>query len=208
MGGRSDATGRHWWIAAVALTVYLVTALLATAQSTTTDQFALRVGASFAVTSAGCWWLAMLLLSSARAHPRWALVFIEAAVALSIAALAIRTRSARQWWVAGLSAGAASCLSIFVIAVSTYAVLPRLVPKVAVFPYGGLTPAALAATNQIEAIDPYITELVLGALLSLVSIICIVATRTSGAWSSAATSRLACEPLLEFDPDSDWEILR
>jgi hypothetical protein len=60
----------------------------------------------------------------------------------------------------------ATCLLTFLAAITTYAVFPQLVPDVAgPTDAGGLTPAARAETNRVESADPYVAELMLGALL-------------------------------------------
>jgi hypothetical protein len=76
-------------------------------------------------------------------------------------------RAPRAALVAGLGAGAATCLLVTLLALGTYAVRPDLVPHFCgTSNLCGLTPAARVETEQIEASDPYVAELLLGGLLS------------------------------------------
>ena len=75
-----------------------------------------------------------------------------------------------------LVAGIAICLLIFAAAAGSYRLFPGLAPDIAgTTTAGGLTPAARAQTNQTESTDPYIAELVLGALLGSALVVWTVA---------------------------------
>jgi hypothetical protein len=63
---------------------------------------------------------------------------------------------------AALGTAFATCLAIFVVAAGTYAALPRLAPDIA--PGNAADPQL---ENQIESTDPYVGELLLGALLGV-----------------------------------------
>jgi hypothetical protein len=63
---------------------------------------------------------------------------------------------------AGRDRGFATCLAVFVVAAGTYAALPRLAPDIA--PANATNPLL---ENQIESTDPYVGELLLGALLGV-----------------------------------------
>jgi hypothetical protein len=97
------------------------------------------------------WWAALLLSATVRAHPEWALVVIGAS------AVAGRRRA--------LSTAFVTCLAVFVVAVGTYAALPRLAPNVV--PANATDPVL---ENQIESTDPYVGELLLAGLLGIVVI--------------------------------------
>lgn len=56
-----------------------------------------------------------------------------------------------------------TCLLIFIAAQSTFRLNPALAPDLGRVP--GMTAAAEVEQNHAEAVDPYLTELLLGALL-------------------------------------------
>jgi hypothetical protein len=162
--GLNDPGG--WWIAALTVTLYLATVLFATARRTAAAAPTLKLSAALVTAGLTAWWVPMLLLGSVRGHAEWALVSTTATIGLG---WAIGTRLGwprHQVGLAGLGAGVATCMLIFLAAIATYAVFPQLVPDVAgPTDAGGLTPAARAETNRVESTDPYVVELMLGALL-------------------------------------------
>jgi hypothetical protein len=117
-----------------------------------------------AITAAGAllWWAALLGSETVRAHPQWALIVIAACTVVA---------APRGGAVAALGTALATCLAIFVVAVGTYAALPRLAPDIA--PANAVDPQL---ENQIESTDPYVGELLLAALLG-VGLIATVRTR-------------------------------
>jgi hypothetical protein len=174
--GHNDPGG--WWTAALSVTLYLVTVLFATARRTAATAPTLKLTAALATSGLAAWWVPMALLAGVRAHSGWALVSTTATIALG---WAIGTRLGwprHQVGLAGLGAGVATCLLIFLAAIATYAVAPGLAPDVAgPTDAGGLTPAARAETNRVESTDPYVAELMLGALLGALLIAGSTATR-------------------------------
>jgi hypothetical protein len=150
-GGNGDPGG--WWVAGLAFVLCLSAVVVVTARGVSADT--LRVVAAVAVAGVAAWWVPMLVLDSVRAHPQWALAIV---VACSLVA----ARLAPDAEVAALATAFASCLLIFVVAVGTYAAFPGLAPDIAAAQ--AVNPAL---ENQIESTDPYIGELLLGALLGL-----------------------------------------
>ena len=120
----------------------------------------------------------MLLVPSVRANPVWALLTVLTAI-LSGLLMPRSPGSARSPApITGLTAGVATCMLIFVAVIGTYSAFPRLAPDVAgPTDAGGLTPAARAQTNQTESQDPYVAELLLGALLSATLVAGLATTR-------------------------------
>jgi hypothetical protein len=78
-----------------------------------------------------------------------------------------------------LVAGVATCLLIFLVAQATYLVDPTLVPDLGAVP--GMTAAGQVEQNRAEAADPYVAELLLGAVLSAALIAATAASRVSAA---------------------------
>jgi hypothetical protein len=141
-GGGHDVVGQA--IAGVAVALCLVAA---------TRIEDLPGVAPLAGTGGFLWWGGVLASETVRAHPQWAL-----AVILACAVAAGRRGGA----VAALGTAFAACLTVFVLAVGTYAALPRLAPPVA--PANATNPRL---ENQIESADPYVAELLLAALCGL-----------------------------------------
>ncbi len=173
-GGHSDPSG--WWIACLAVLAYLAAALYATAQRTAAGPRALRLGAGLTAAAIALWWVPMLLSAGVRAHPGATLALATAIVVAGCAIGARRRLPAHAAIVAGLGAGAATCLLVTMLALGTYAARPQLVPHFCGTSNAcGLTPAARAETERIEAADPYVADLLIGALLAG---LLIVAART------------------------------
>jgi hypothetical protein len=155
-----------WWTLALVVTTYLATVLFVTARDTGATAPTLRLAAVLATSGLAAWWIPMLLLGSVRAQPQWTLVSVTATILLGWAIGTCLRWPRHQVGLAGLAAGVATCMLITVAAIDTYAVFPQLVPDVAgPTNAGGLTPAARAETNRVESADPYVADLVLGALL-------------------------------------------
>jgi hypothetical protein len=172
--GTNDPTG--WWLAALAVTLYVTGLLRATTQPATTT-LSLPIAASLTLAGLTAWWIPMLALGGVRASP--GLTFLVAfALIPAGAAVGSRTGSRTRGQLSGLAAAAATLLLIFLAAVLTYRLAPGLVPDITgPGGAGGLTPAAKAETNRIESIDPYVADFLLGALLS--GILTAVPTRSS-----------------------------
>jgi hypothetical protein len=100
------------------------------------------------------WWAGLLVSEPLRANPQWALLPVVAATVV-----AGRGNGA----VGALGAAFVTCLAVFFVAALTYAALPELAPYIA--PSNATDPVL---ENRIEAIDPYVAELLLAALLGLV----------------------------------------
>jgi hypothetical protein len=179
-GKNNDPAG--WWALALTMTTYLATVLFITARDTAATAPTLRLAAAVATAGLTAWWVPMLLLGSVRAQPQWALASVTATIMLGWA-IGVRLGWTRhQVGLAGLTAGVATCMLIVLAAIGTYAVVPHLVPDVAgPTDAGGLTPAARAETNRVESTDPYVADLVLGALLGALLIAGSTATRPRGA---------------------------
>jgi hypothetical protein len=117
----------------------------------------------------------MLLEASVRAHPSWALLSVAGTITLGLViATALRWQS-KQAALAALAAGVAICLLIFLAAQSTYVIDPRLVPDLGHVP--GMTAAGQVEQNRAEAVDPYVAELLLGAVLGAALIAATTASR-------------------------------
>ncbi len=165
-------------VAAIAVAAYLVAVLVVTARRTAASALTLRRATGIAAGALTTWWIAMLLVPSVRAHPAWALLTVLTAILSGLLMPGLLGWTDRQALVAGITAGVATCMLIFVAVIGTYAAFPRLVPDVAgPTDAGGLTPAARAQTNQAESQDPYVAELLLGALLSATLIAGLATTR-------------------------------
>ena len=148
-GGDGDPGG--FWIAGLAFVLSLTAVVVVTARGASAGT--LRIVAAVTVAGAAAWWVPMLALDSVRAHPQWALAVVVACPLLA-------ARLARDAEIAALAAAFASCLLIFVVAVGTYAAFPALAPDI-----GAAEAINPALENQIESTDPYVGELLLGALL-------------------------------------------
>ena len=138
-GGNGDVVGIT--IAGIAIAVCLLAA---------TQVEALPVVARMTCAAGLVWWTGLLASATVRANPQWALALIVACVA------GAAWRGGAR---AALGTAFAACLMIFVVAVGTYAALPRLAPPIA--PANATNPQL---ENQIESTDPYVGELLLAAL--------------------------------------------
>ena len=108
----------------------------------------------------------MLLSAGVRAHPGANLAIAAATVVGGVVLAAHRRLPAHAAIVAGLGAGAATCLLITLLALGTYAARPELIPdRCGTSNLCGLTPASRAETNAILAGDPYVADVLLAALL-------------------------------------------
>jgi len=167
-GTHDDPSG--WFIAELVIALYLAACLVLT-RGRAGDSWYLRVIVVTSVAGVAAWWVPMLLSSTVRAHAVVALWLIPVAV---MAALATTWRRGPvQILYAALGTAVATCLLVFVAAVGTYALAPRLVPDIAgTSTLGGLTAADRAETNQVESTDPYVAELLLAGLFSLAVVAC------------------------------------
>ena len=175
----ASASARHdqsgVWTFYVAVTLYLATVLLVTAQRTAARPRVLQLIAVLTVAGVTAWWVAMLLEPGVRAHPGWALLSVAGSITLGlIVAIALRWPSA-QARSAVVGTGVAVCLLIFLAAAATYAVDPSLAPDLGHVP--GMTAGGEADQNRAEAVDPYVVELFLGAVLGAVLIAATAASR-------------------------------
>jgi hypothetical protein len=164
------------WMFYVALTLYLATVLVITAQRTAARPRTLQLMAVVTVAGLAAWWVPMLLAASVRAHPSWALLSVAGTIVLGLViATALRWPSP-QAALAALAAGVAICLLIFLAAQSTYLLDPRLVPDLG--PVPGMTATGEVDQNRAEAVDPYVAELLLGAVLGATLIAATTASRS------------------------------
>jgi hypothetical protein len=118
--GTNDPDG--WWLAALAVGLYLVGFLRVTAQPMT-DTLSLPIAAALTLAGLALWWVPMLLLSGVRASPP--LTFL-AALALIPAGTALGSRlgAPRKGLSSGLAAATATFLLMFLAAVLTYRLAP------------------------------------------------------------------------------------
>jgi hypothetical protein len=189
-GGSHDSYG---WVLGAALLLDLVTLLAVTARGSTFSPRTLGIAGRYAGVAVLGWWIAILLFGAVRATPHAAILVVAVTSALSARASFRRLGNLSQSLLAGLGTAVASCLLIFVAAVGTYALLPRLVPdSVGGIPYGGLTPAAVALDNRVESTDPYVPELLLGPLGGML----VIATMGAAAQRYRPSDRLSA-PTLE-----------
>jgi hypothetical protein len=159
--GTNDPEG--WWLAALAVGLYLASLLRLTAHPTT-GALSLPTAALLTLAGLAVWWTLALLLPAVRAVP--AITFLAALVVAAVGVkLGARTGSASRGVFTGLAAAAALLLLTFLAAVLTYQVAPGLVPDIAP---ATLDAATRAETNQIESIDPYVADFLIGAILAIV----------------------------------------
>jgi hypothetical protein len=158
---QSDQSGV--WMLYVALTLYLATLLFATAHRTAARPRTLRLMGVVTVAGLAAWWGPMLMAVSVRAHPGWALVSVAATVTLGLVIGTARRWPSQQAMFGALAAGVATCLLIFLAAQSTFLLDRGLAPDLGRVP--GMTAAGEVDQNRAEAVDPYVAELLLGALL-------------------------------------------
>jgi MFS family permease len=181
LGSFAGASPQHdqggVWMFYVAVTLYLATLLLVTAQRTAAPPRTLYLMAAVTVAGLAAWWVPMLLSSSVRAHPGWALLTVAGTVTLGMLVATALCRRSRQAAFAALSAGVAVSLLIFLAAQFTYIVNPSLVPNLGRVP--GMTAAGEVEQNRTEAVDPYVAELLLGAVLGAVLIVATAVPRAS-----------------------------
>lgn len=163
------------WMFYVALILYLATVLLVTAQRTAARPRTLNLMAVVMVAGLAAWWVPMLLEASVRAHPSWALLSVAGTITLGLVIATALRWPFEQAALAALAAGVAICLLIFLAAQSTYVVDPRLVPDLGHVP--GMTAAGEVEQNRAEAVDPYVAELLLGAVLGAALIAATTASR-------------------------------
>jgi len=152
------------WVLYLALTLYLAALVCATARGTGAHARTLHLVAALAFAGLSAWWVPMLLLTGVRADSGWALLSVAVTVLVGAVVGVVLHWPDRQVALAALGAGAATCLLIFIAAQSTYVLLPQLVPDLGFVP--GMTAAGHVEQNRIEAIDPYVAELLLGAVLA------------------------------------------
>jgi hypothetical protein len=152
------------WMFYLAMTLYLAAVLFVTAQRTATRTRTLQLAAALTVAGLTAWWVPMLLLTSVRAHSSWALLSFAVTVLLGLAIGTVLRWPDQQIRLAALASGVATCLLIFLAAQCTFLVFPQLAPDVGFVP--GMTAAGHADQNRTEAMDPYVAELFVGALLS------------------------------------------
>jgi hypothetical protein len=164
-GGHGDPSGA--WVACLAVLLYLVGAQFATARGTAAGPRTLRLATGVVAAGTAASWVPMLLSAGVRAHPGANLAIASATVVAGVLLAARRRLPAHAAIVAGLGAGAATCLLITLLALGTYAARPQLIPdRCGTSNACGLTPAARAETNEILAGDPYVADVLLGALLA------------------------------------------
>jgi hypothetical protein len=163
------------WVLYVALALYLATLLFATARPTAARAPTLRVTAALTIAGVAAWWVPMRLEPSVRAHPSWALLSVAGTVLLGLAIGTARRWPSQQAGLGALATGVATCLLIFFAAQCTYLLSPRLAPDLGHVP--GMTAAGQIEQNRAEAADPYVAELLVGALLGALLIAGSTASR-------------------------------
>ncbi len=156
------------WAFYLALTLYFATVLFATARRTATPRRCLRLITALTIAGLAAWWIPMLLYASVRAHPSWALFSVAVTVLLGLVVATVLRWPSQQAALAGLASGVATCLLIFLAAQSTYLLDPQLAPDLGHVP--GMTPTGQVDQNRAEAVDPYVADFLLGALLGAVLI--------------------------------------
>ncbi len=160
----------------VAVTLYLATVLFVTSRRTAARSRTLRLMAVLTVAGLAAWWVPMLLRASIRAHPGWAVLIVAVTVLLGLAVATLLRWPSQQAALAALAAGVGTCLLIFIAAQATYLLSPELAPDLGHAP--GMTAAGEAEQNHAEALDPYVAQLLLGALLGAVLIAGSAASRS------------------------------
>ncbi|HEU5267574.1 MAG TPA: hypothetical protein VFU35_12785 [Jatrophihabitans sp.] len=154
-----------FWIAALLLIILFAAHLCLTARAR--PRTLLVVGGT-ALGAAALWSALMLTSAAVRAAPLWRCAVIAVAGAVAAGACYV-TRSAGEVALAGAGAVFAASVLIFLAAGLTLRAAPSLAPNVAGSGIaGGLTTADRRETNRNEAIDPYLTVLLIGALAGLV----------------------------------------
>lgn len=163
---RNDRSGV--WAFYLALALYLVTVLFATARGTALPTRCMRLIATLTSGALATWWVPMLLFAGVRSHPSWALLSVAVAVLLGLVVTPVLRWPSRQVAQTALATGVATCLLIFLAAQLTYLLGPQLVPNLGHVP--GMTPNGQVDQNRAEAIDPYVAEFLLGAIIGAVLI--------------------------------------
>ena len=164
------------WMFYVALTLYLATVLVVTAQRTAARPRTLQLMAVITVAGLAAWWVPMLLAASVRAHPSWAVLSVAGTVMLGLVIATALRWPTPQAALAALAAGVAISLLIFLAARSTYLLDPSLAPDLGHVP--GMTAVGEVDQNRAEAVDPYVAELLLGAMLGAGLIAATAASRS------------------------------
>jgi hypothetical protein len=154
------------WMFYLALALYLATVLFATSHRTAARPRTLQLVGLVTVAGLAAWWGPMLLAGSVRAHPGWALVGVAATIILGLAIGTALRWPSQQAVFGALAAGVATCLLIFLAAQATFLLDPSLAPDLGRVP--GMTAAGEVEQNRAEAVDPYVAELLLGAVLGAV----------------------------------------
>lgn len=172
--GQPHADPGGWWIAALAVTSYLVTAMVATASTSPLRAAVLTRSSLIGCSAASAWWMAMLLIPAVRVQHVGGVLCVLVAMLVAGLCAVRRPESATQGLLGALLSGTASCMLIFIAAVGTYAIVPGMVPDVAGQLGGGLTAADRVMINRIESTDPYVVQLLLGALLGAVLIVVLI----------------------------------
>ena len=164
------------WMVYFALTLHLTTVLVVTADRTEVRPRTLQLMAAATVAGLAAWWVPMLLAPSIRARPSWALLSVAVTIVVGLVIAAALRWPAPQAALAALAAGVAICLMISLAAQSTYLLDPRLVPDLGHVP--GMTATEEVDQNRAEAVDPYVAELLLGAVLGAALIAATSASRS------------------------------
>jgi hypothetical protein len=183
---------RGVWLFYVALTLYLATILFVTSRRTAARPRTLRLMTVLTVAGLAAWWVPMLLRANIRAHPGWAVLIVAVTVLLGLAVSTLLRWPSQQAALAGLATGAATCLLIFIAAQTTYLLSLELAPDLGHVP--GMTAAGEVEQKHAEALDPYVAELLLGALLGAVLIAGSTASRSEGRTEGQPPRQLTCQP--------------
>jgi hypothetical protein len=176
-GHRNSSDATRGWIFVLVLALYLVTFLIITSRPAAASIRTLRLAMAVPVAAAAAWLPLLLLSSDVRAHPEWAHALVAVSVLLGLIAVAIRSRSVEQTVLAGLGIGAATCGLIFLASVGTYGLAPQLSPPLSRVP--GMTLAGQVEQQRTESTDPYVAELLAGALFGVPLILGMTITRNA-----------------------------
>lgn len=156
--GTNDPKG--WWLAAVAVGLYLASFLRLTAYP---GALSLPLAAGLTVAGLATWWTLMLVFQGVRDVP-----FVAFLIALVVVAAGAARRSSAGLF-SGLVAAAAMLLLTFLAATLTYRLAPDLAPDISP---PGLDPVARAENNRVESVDPYVADFLFGAMLLTVVAAC------------------------------------
>jgi hypothetical protein len=159
-------------VVAVVLVLAVLATLRVTARGAQVDPTALTVGAVLGTVAAGVWTAVAYLAASMPRGALGAVGLIAVAAAAAGTVVAIRTRTARQGWLAALVAALTGVSLTFVAAELLIQVFPAHIPDIVgpAMPAGS-TAVQVLRENRIEIVDGYVVLLFLAAALSGAAVI-------------------------------------